>query len=67
MNPVLAEIYSTILPSAPFVIVAYVGILVALFIYVFFIISKLHRTEKKLAALEERVEELTASREAKGE
>ena len=63
MNPVLEEIYSTILPSAPYVIVAYVGIILALGIYVFFIVSKLRRTEKKLPALEERVDELMGEKE----
>lgn len=63
MNPVLEEIYSTILPSAPYVIVAYVGIILALGIYVFFIVSKLRRTEKKLQALEERVDELMGEKE----
>ena len=37
MNPVLADIYSTILPSAPFVIAAYALLWVALLVFVFMI------------------------------
>ena len=55
MNPVLMEIYSTVLPAAPFVIAAYAGILLVMAGYVFYVTSKLHKTEKKLAALEEHV------------
>ncbi len=55
MNPVLMEIYSTVLPAAPFVIAAYAGILLVLAGYVFYITNKLHKTEKKLAALAEHV------------
>ena len=55
MNPVLMEIYSTVLPAAPYVIAAYAGILLVLAVYVFYITSKLHKTEKKLVALEEHV------------
>ena len=57
MDPVLAEIYSTVLGAAPFVIAAYALILV-LCGYVVFITTKLKRTEKKLAAIEEHVDAL---------
>ena len=40
MNPVLAEIYSTIIPSAPYVLGAYVLVFIVLFVYVFFSVSK---------------------------
>jgi CcmD family protein len=58
MNPVLAEIYSTIIPSAPYVLGAYVLVFIVLFVYVFFTVLKLKSAEKKMDALEERVEEL---------
>ena len=58
MDPVLAEIYSTVLGAAPFVIVAYALIFLVLCGYVVFITTKLKRTEKKLAALEEHVDAL---------
>lgn len=60
MDPILAEIYSTVLGGAPYVIAAYALVFVALFVYVFFIMNKMKRTEKKLAALEEHLEELDA-------
>ncbi len=58
MDPVLAEIYSTVLGAAPFVIAAYALIFLVLCGYVVFIMTKLKRTEKKLAALEEHVDAL---------
>lgn len=58
MNPVLEEIYSTIIPSVPFVIGAYVLVFLVLFAYVAFVLTKLKGVERKMDALEERVEEL---------
>ncbi|HIT52100.1 MAG TPA: heme exporter protein CcmD [Candidatus Aveggerthella excrementigallinarum] len=58
MNPVLEEIYSTIIPSAPFVIGAYALVFLVLFAYVAFVLTKLKGVERKMDALEERVEEL---------
>lgn len=58
MNPVLEEIYSTIIPSAPFVVGAYVLVFLVLFAYVAFVLTKLKGVERKMDALEERVEEL---------
>ena len=55
MNPVLMEIYSTVLPAAPYVVAAYAGILLVMAIYVFYVTNKLRKTEQKLAALEEHV------------
>ena len=59
MNPVLEEIYSTIIPSAPFVIGAYVLVFLVLFAYVAFALTKLKGVERKMDALEERVDELS--------
>lgn len=53
MNPVLAEIYSTVLPSAPYVIGAYALIWLALLVYVAIIVSGMKKTEAQLAVLEE--------------
>lgn len=36
MDPILAEVYSTVLPAAPFAIAAYVGIWLALAVYALF-------------------------------
>jgi len=53
MNSVLAEIYSTVLSGAPYVIAAYVGIVIVLAIFVVVIYRKLLSVEKQVAALEE--------------
>ena len=53
MNPILEQIYATILPSAPFVIAAYALIWVALLVYVIFITLRLKKTEAQVAVLEE--------------
>lgn len=45
MNPILQDIYSTIIPSAPFIIAAYALFWVVLLVYVI----KLARTTQKLA------------------
>lgn len=55
MNPVLEEIYSTILPSAPYLIAAYALIWVALLVYVLMIMRGTKRAEKQIALLEEAV------------
>ncbi|MDR1713795.1 MAG: heme exporter protein CcmD [Coriobacteriales bacterium] len=53
MDPILAEIYSTILPAAPYVIAAYALMWLVLLAYVLVIVTGQKRTEKQLAALEE--------------
>lgn len=45
MNPILQDIYSTIIPSAPFIIAAYTLFWVVLLLYV----VKLARTTQKLS------------------
>lgn len=60
MDPILAEIYSTILPSAPFVIAAYVLILLVVGAYVFIITRGLKKTEAELSVLEEELAERAA-------
>ena len=63
MNPMLAEIYSTILPSAPYIIAAYALLWVALLAYVLIIFRGTKKAEAQLMLLEEAV----ADRAAKGE
>ncbi len=53
MNSVLEQIYATILPSAPYVIAAYVLMWLCLLAYVVFITIKLKKTEAQMAVLEE--------------
>lgn len=60
MDPILAEIYSTILPSAPFVIAAYVLILLVVGVYVFIITRGLKKTEAELSVLVEELAERAA-------
>ncbi|TGY74320.1 hypothetical protein E5332_02995 [Enterorhabdus sp. NM05_H27] len=63
MNPMLAEIYSTILPSAPYIIAAYALLWVALLAYVLIIFRGTKKAEAQLMLLEEAV----ADQQAKGE
>jgi len=53
MNPILEEIYSTVLPAAPFLIAAYALMWVVLLIYILIITTRLRSTEKQMAILEE--------------
>ncbi|MEG1167266.1 MAG: heme exporter protein CcmD [Gordonibacter sp.] len=61
MNPVLAEIYSTIFPAAPYVIGAYALIFLVLFVFVFITLRGLKKTEQQMALLEEAVAEKAAN------
>ena len=60
MNPVLVEIYSTIVPSMPFIIGAYVLMWLAILVYVLIIMFGFKKAEKQMAVLEEAVAELQA-------
>ena len=51
MDPILSEVYSTVLPAAPYVLAASVGILLALFAFVFSLWRKSKRTEADIDAL----------------
>lgn len=51
MDPILSEVYSTVLPAAPYVLAAYVGILLALFAFVFSLWRKSKLTEADIDAL----------------
>lgn len=58
MNSVLADIYSTILPSAPFVIAAYALLWVALLVFILAIMRGIKKSEAQMAVLEEALEDL---------
>ena len=60
MNPVLVEIYSTIVPSMPFIIGAYVLMWLAILVYMLVITLSYQKAEKQMAVLEEAVAELQA-------
>lgn len=55
MNPILADIYSTVIPSAPFVIAAYAIVWAVLLVYVIMIVCRLKKTEAQMAILEEAI------------
>ena len=62
MNSVLVEIYSTIAPSAPYIIAAYALLLVALFVYAFMIMRGMKKAEAQMAVLEEALAEKLAAK-----
>lgn len=57
MDPILSEVYSTVLPAAPYVIAVYVGILLALFAFVLLLWRKSKRTEADIDALKRALED----------
>lgn len=57
MDPILAEVYSTVLPAAPFVLAAYLGIWLALFAFVFVLWRKSKRTQADLETLKRALED----------
>lgn len=63
MDPILAEVYSTVLPATPFVIAAYVGIWVALAVYVLVLSRRAKRTERDLDALKRALDARDRERE----
>lgn len=62
MNPVLEEIYSTIIPSMPYVIAAYALIWLVLLIYVFMIMRGQKKAENQMAVLEEELAEIKVTK-----
>ena len=58
MNPVLEEIYSTVVPSMPFIVGAYALMWLVLLIYVFIVMRGLKKTEAQMGVLEEQLAEL---------
>lgn len=57
MDPILSEVYSTVLPAAPYVLAAYAGITIALFVFVLVLWRKSKRTESDIEALRQALEE----------
>ena len=52
MDPILQEIYSTVVPSAPFLVAAYALLWAALLVYVVVMQRGLKNSEKRLDLLE---------------
>lgn len=55
MNPILSDMYSTVLPSAPYIIAAYAIVWLALLVYVLVVIRGLKKTEAQMAVLEDAI------------
>ena len=55
MNPILADMYSTVAPSMPFIIAAYAIVWLALLVSVIFAMRGMKKTEAQMALLEEAV------------
>ena len=62
MDPVLEEIYRTVLGAAPYVLAAYTLLWVGLFGYVFLTLRRVARVETEIAVLEESLERRGVSR-----
>ena len=67
MNPILEEIYSTILPSAPYIIAAYALVWLALLIYLFMIMRGTKKAQAEMKLLEETLEGAKPSTKDAGE
>ena len=61
MDPILSEVYSTVLPAAPYVLAAYVGILLTLFAFVFSLWRKSKRTAADIDALKRALDDRARS------
>lgn len=57
MNSVLEEIYSTIMPAAPYVVIAYASVWLILLVYVIIVTVGFKKTERQMTILEEALEE----------
>ena len=67
MNPILADMYSTVAPSMPFIIAAYAIVWLVLLVYVVFAMRGMKKTEAQMALLEEAVAaKLDAAENAEG-
>ncbi len=57
MNPILEEIYSTVIPSAPYLIAAYALVLTALLVWLFVQFRRQASLSRRLDVLEEERQE----------
>ena len=58
MNSILADIYSTVVPSAPYIIAAYALLWVALLVYILVIARGTKRAERQMDIIEDELMEL---------
>ena len=52
MNPILEQIYATVIPSAPYVIAAYVLMWLCMCLYIVYAVSRQKKVESQLAVVE---------------
>lgn len=64
MNPILADIYSTILPSAPYLVAAYALVWAALLVYALIILRGTKRAQAQMTLIEEELAERTPPTQA---
>lgn len=57
MDPILEEVYSTVLPAAPYVLAAYLGIWLVLFVFVLVLWRKSKRTADDVEALKKALDD----------
>ena len=57
MDPILSEVYSTVLPAAPYVLAAYIGIWLVLFIFVLVLWRKSKHTSEDIEALKQALDD----------
>lgn len=57
MDSILSEVYSTVLPAAPYVLAAYIGIWLVLFIFVLALWRKSKHTSEDIEALKQALED----------
>lgn len=57
MDPILSEVYSTVLPAAPYVLATYIGIWLVLFIFVLVLWRKSKHTSEDIEALKQALED----------
>lgn len=65
MDPILADVYSTALPAAPYVIAAYALIWVILLVFCVAMFVRSRKTQKDIDALRDAVERLERERAKK--
>lgn len=59
MNPILAEIYSTIIPSAPYLIAAYALIWIVLLAFVLVVHRNVKKANDRMSLIEEELKKRT--------
>ena len=63
MDPVLAEVYSTVMPLAPYVIGAFLLIWILLLAFVIVMLMRVKKTDADIKALQESIEKLNKKAE----